>query len=362
MLRHARSMSSVHASPFRASALVLALAAASTAMAADNGLQRYSPGIGGSDMTAPLVPGMYFQLPVVAYHANKMKGNDGNDAMGAANVPVPGPAVVPVTYKTGIEADVTALQPRFTYLSTTRVLGANLGFTAMLPIVQRKVSLSASDIRVGGAPAPAMIASGVASAAAAAGNSTTGFGDLEVSPILHWEIGDHQAVTLAPTLVLPTGQYDAKKRANPGYGNYYTFRPSIQYAFIGDGWDLGARLVLSFNTRNKDNGYYTGNIANIDWQAMKFVSDDVRIGLQGYFVRQYTKDTQDLSGFSASDAALFRRDIVSGNKMSVNGIGPAIAWLKNGGEMLVEGKFLQEFSARNRTEGQAFWLTVSKPL
>ena len=38
------------------------------------------------------------------------------------------------------------------------------------------------------------------------------------------------------------------------------------------------------------------------------------------------------------------------------------AWLMNGGEMLIEGKFIKEFGAKNRTEGQAFWLTISKPL
>jgi hypothetical protein len=36
--------------------------------------------------------------------------------------------------------------------------------------------------------------------------------------------------------------------------------------------------------------------------------------------------------------------------------------LRNGGEFMLEGKFLKEYKARNRTEGQAFWLTLSKPL
>ena len=98
---------------------------------------------------------------------------------------------------------------------------------------------------------------------------------------------------------------------------------------------------------------------------MKFVSDDVRVGLQGYFVRQYTKDSQDVSYLATLNPLqqkLRGKEIVNGNKMSVNGVGPAVGWLKNGGEMLIEGKFLKEFDARNRTEGRALWLTVSKPL
>ena len=58
----------------------------------------------------------------------------------------------------------------------------------------------------------------------------------------------------------------------------------------------------------------------------------------------------------------FLIDQEKGSKASVNAIGPAVAWLMNGGEMLIEGKFIKEFGAKNRTEGQAFWLTISKPL
>jgi hypothetical protein len=168
-------------------------------------------------------------------------------------------------------------------------------------------------------------------------------------------------VVFAPTLVITTGDYNEAQRINTGFGNYFTFRPSVQYAFIGDGWDIGARGVLSFNTRNQDNGYYSGKMFNLDFQIMGFVSDNIRVGAQGYLVRQLSADTQDLDGYplSIKDTT---SDLSNGNKAFVNAIGPAAAWLYNGGEMLIEGKFLKEFSARNRTEGRAIWLTVSRPL
>ena len=342
------------------------------AHAAENGLQRYSPGVGGSDMTAPLVPGWYVQVPLVAYHAHKIKGNDGKQATSSTPVGAQGPvpAQPDLRSNVAIDADTYALLPRLTYLSSRRVLGANIGFTAMLPVVNRRANFTASPNFAGTPYASGPAASFQPSVSAginARVNATqdgdqTGLGDLEVSPLLHWEIGDHQAVTFAPTVVLPTGHYDVSRRVNTGYGNFYTFRPSVQYSFIGDGWDVGARAVFSFNTRNKDNGYYSGNMFNLDWQAMAFVSEDWRVGLQGYFVRQLSRDTQNLSGFSATDRQTLGKEIIAGNKSSVNAIGPAVGWLMNGGEMMVEGKFLREFSARNRTEGQAFWLTVSKPL
>lgn len=343
------SASSFYRAPLKASALVLALAAATSAMAAENGNQRYSAGIGGSDMTTPIMPGLYFQAPMVAYHANKIKGNDGKQLTYAT------PFGASVRAKVSIDTDTYAILPRLTYISSHRLLGAHVGVTAMLPVVKRKADfgLDAGNSTRNAALLPT---------ATAMSGSETGIADLEVSPVMHWEIGDHQSVTFAPTIVMPLGDFKADQRVNTGFGDYYTFRPSVQYAFIGDGWDLGGRAVMSFNTRNKDTGYYSGKIFNFDWQAMAFVSEDIRVGVQGYFVRQLQADTLDSDGTVRNAQARMQLAGEQGSKASVNAIGPAVAWLMNGGEMLIEGKFIKEFGAKNRTEGQAFWLTISKPL
>ena len=95
---------------------------------------------------------------------------------------------------------------------------------------------------------------------------------------------------------------------------------------------------------------------------MAFVSEDIRVGVQGYFVRQLQADTLTPAPTLANAMTQKMLADQQGNKASVNAIGPAVAWLMNGGEMLIEGKFIKEFGAKNRTEGQAFWLTISKPL
>lgn len=397
-----RDRSSARALTLQTVALAAAISASSVALAAENGNQRYSPGIGGSDMTSPLVPGWYGQIAMVAYHANKIKGNDGKQLQQSGKISQAALLANPATAgvgnflpagvnyngsRIGIKADTYALLPRITYLSSEQVLGGNVGFTAMLPLVRRKIQLTgtaptidtagiASQLTANGFPgspgssgptAAALgnqLPSAVQSQIAGRSSSDYGIGDLEVSPIWHLEIGDHQHMTVAPTLVIPTGDYDPAQRANAGFGNFYTFRPSVQYAYVGDGWDVGARLLFSFNTRNKDNGYRSGNVVNVDYQVMKFVSEDVRVGLQGYVVEQFTDDSQDLTGFSLAQRAVLTNsaDLTTGNKMRVYAAGPAVGWLANGGEFLLEGKFLKEFGAKNRTEGQAFWLTLSKPL
>lgn len=330
-------------------AIVSAITVASSAVnAAENRVQRYTPGLGGSDLTTMLVPGWYGQVALVHYHATHLKGNDGNAfAYKSASSS-------PVSFKVNhFRAEAYIAQPRITYLSTERLWGAHLGFTTMLPLIDRSTSLGNVEASSAlGIPSEPTVN---AQLAAKKNGSHYGVGDLEIAPVLNWTIGDNQTITLAPTVVLPTGSHDASRNVNVGFGHYYTFRPSIQYGYIGDGWDVGVRSVLSFNTRNKSNGYKTGSIFNMDFALMKFVSEDVRLGLQGYAVKQLTSD------HSTDANEQTQIGIAGGNKLQVYAMGPAVAWLKNGGEMLVEGKILSEFNARNRAQGITYMLTISKP-
>ncbi|WP_158622959.1 SphA family protein [Aquabacterium soli] len=371
------------------------VAASSSAMAAEGRGQRYSPGVGGSDMTSLLVPGWYGQVAMIHYHATKLKDNNGDKVgaisgtasrdsivsrlpippanQAAANAALAGAGFQGVGYNTNVNnfrADVYAALFRVTYLSTNQAFGANLGFTAMLPMVRRQTSISADPVTLSAANLGVLGAVIGPTGATEAGNTirntvnsqitgsrgqATGMGDLEMSPIMHWELGDNQAISFAPTIVIPTGDYNKNSGINAGYGNFYTFRPSVQYGYIGDGWDVGARAVLSFNTRNKDTDYKSGNMFNLDFQLMKFISDDFRLGLQGYVVQQISDDS---SGNAATQASI---DAADGSRMRTFALGPSLAWIMNGGEMMVEGKLLREFASRNRSEGTAYWLTISKP-
>jgi hypothetical protein len=94
---------------------------------------------------------------------------------------------------------------------------------------------------------------------------------------------------------------------------------------------------------------------NLDFQLMKFITDDLRLGVQGYVVQQISDDSSDDALTQASI------DAADGNRMRTFALGPSLAWIRNGGEMMIEGKLLREFASRNRSEGTAYWLTISKP-
>lgn len=387
----------------------VAALSAMSAHAAEGRAQRYSPGVGGSDMTASLAPGWYAQAAVLHYHATKLKNNEGNEvrqvgggqavttnqiagltsqasggaislpqAAGFANAAFGANGINYTTNINNFRTEAYVILPRVTFLSTTQVLGANIGFTAMVPIVQRQTSIALGNTFTPAAPTPlgnaqvdaimnginqnvqGQVNAGSAAQAESRSATSAGFGDLELGPVMLWSISDNQSVIFSPTVVLPTGPFDADKTrvkaANTGFGDYYTFRPSIQYGYVGDGWDVGARAVFSFNTRNKDTDYKTGHIFNLDYQLMKFVTDDLRLGLQGYVVQQFSRDDSKIASVQAEI------DAANGAKMRTFAAGPAVAWIVNGGEALIEGKVLKEFGSRNRAEGMSYWLMVSKPL
>ena len=83
-------------------------------------------------------------------------------------------------------------------------------------------------------------------------------------------------------------------------------------------------------------------------------------------VSQLNRDTckagVGVAAAQCSSNTLISAALATGNRTSVNAAGPAVAWLKNGGEFLLEGKYIKEIGAKNRLEGDAFWLTLSKPL
>lgn len=331
---------------------------ASRAQATENYSLRYSPGIGGTDMTAPLDPGWYGNVNVWIYEG-KLKDGDGDKPVENTATPY---GVLPVERDS--KARVRAILPRITYISSQQFLGATLGATAMLPLVERETDVTlAGRYPTTGALALPVVQAGLNQTLATRGEdlsgSKFGIGDLEVAPLMRWNHATGQVVFI-PAVMLATGDYKKSKIYNPGAGKFTTFRPTVQFNHIGDGWDFGMRLVYSTNTRNSDTKYKSGDVFNLDFQVSKFVTDSVRLGLNGYVLQQVTDDKCNtecqgltpLGGVPGGD----------GNKGRVFGLGPAVGWIKDSGTLMVEGRVIKEFGAQNRPEGTAVWLTIGAPL
>ena len=355
-------------------AAVMAIACGTASASEDYDL-RYAPGIGGADMSAPFEGGWVFQAHAYFYSGNVRTASQTVTDLTRApfNTPIPGAnAVTTITANTQI--NVYGLLPRLSYMSGKTFLGATLGGTVLLPLINKKNHASVTGISTvvnapGLSPAIAdFIAASITNnplvvdpanlVAAANSNSNEGPGDIEFSPILRWSTDNTQTLFIA-TVVAPTGDYESDRAANPSAGKFWTFRPAVQYSYIGNGWDFGGRAAYSFNTTNSQTHYHTGNYLNLDVTVMKSLSDSFRIGGAGYAVVQTTRDTR--SEAPTSPIIEVRQDVTLEQKGHVYGIGPELAYIHGAGDYLLDGRIMKEFGASYRPEGFTAVVTLSKP-
>ena len=260
---------------------------------------------------------------------------------------IPG-ASTTTTVQTNEQINVHGLLPRLSFMSSTTFLGATLGGTLLIPLVNKKSNATVTGASTTAtSPLPAannaaiaagvnpLVVAGVQQVASANTNSNFGVGDPEFSPILRWSTEASQTLFVLTT-VMPLGDYEKSRAANPGAGKFWTFRPAVQFSYIGDGWDAGTRLAYSYNTRNVETKYKSGSYVNWDLAVMKSVSESTRVGVTGYAVDQLTKDSTSLASaqdyidtFGAQDAqaAEARETSTLDQKGRVFGLGPEVAYI-----------------------------------
>ncbi len=364
---------------------VAALVACGSAAATEDYDLRYAPGYGAADMSAPFEGGWVFQAHAYFYSGN-VRGTQtvATDLTGALSLALhtalpPNSAGAITTIRTNDQQNVNGLLPRLSYMSATTFLGATLGGTVLLPLVNKGSEASVTSINTTltgiAATLPpanqagllALVNGGAAQQAsaltAANSNKTWGMGDLEFSPILRWSTEATQTLFVLTT-VIPTGDYDQNRAANPSAGKFWTFRPAVQFSYIGDGWDMGSRVAYSYNTRNTLTKYKSGSYVNVDLAIMKSVSESTRAGLSAYAVDQLTKDTTSLTPteFAAHDAAFQAREEGTLNeKGRIFGVGPELAYIHGAGDYLLEGRIMKEFGAQTRPKGFTAIVSLSKP-
>ena len=367
-------------------AIAAVLACGSAAATEDYDL-RYAPGYGAADMSAPFEGGWVFQAHAYVYSGN-IRGTTVapvQDLSAALGIPSPGAVTASASIRTNTQINVYGLLPRLSFMSSNTFLGATIGGTALLPLLNKSSNVSVTGVSttLGGPALPAippatqsalirLVDAGAAAQGqvVASGNSNKYFsvGDLELSPILRWSTEATQTLFVL-TAVMPTGDYDATKAANPSAGNFWTFRPAVQFSYIGNGWDFGSRVAYSYNTVNKTTKYKSGSYVNVDLSAMKSVSDSTRLGLSGYAVDQLKKDSSSLSGadcvgqFGAAECPIIeaREAPTLGKKGRVLGVGPEVAYIHGAGDYLLEARIMKEFGAETRPKGFTAFVSVAKP-
>lgn len=283
----------------------LVLAVAPLAMATEGGGSMYPNGIENYLLGALPPPGVHYLVYASHYEADSLRDNQGNK--------------VPVDFK----LRANALVPRVIWVTNQQVLGGQLAFHAIAPLVDLKLD-------VGGA----------SGAKSGLGDMTLGVGlGYHVSPALHWLVGvDVNA---------PTGGFDKTSVANLGR-NYWNLEPLVGITYVQkSGWNGDLKLMYDFNARNQDTDYRSGQELHLDFAAGWAFGNGWTVGLGGYAYRQTTDDR--------STGA-----VVQGNRGQVLALGPSIKF-DSGAQWFITAKYEQEFRVRNRPQGGGLKLKAVLP-
>jgi hypothetical protein len=179
-------------------------------------------------------------------------------------------------------------------------------------------------------------------------DSRSGFGDLYPMATLKWHQDVHSYMTYL-TGDIPTGTYDPMRLANFGIGHgAIDGGAGYTYADLKSGREFSVVSGLTYNFRNTYTDYQNGIDWHLDWGASQFLSQQIHIGLVGYFLQQLTGD----SGSGA---------VLGDFKTRVIGIGPQVGYLFPLGSVMgyLNLKGYGEFAGQNRATGWNLWLTFA---
>jgi hypothetical protein len=297
----------------------------SSSYADEGGVSVWIPGTYGSLAATAVEPG--WSLPIIYYHTSV-------DASDSSDFEIGG------EIRVGLDVGSDMLLAVPTYVFSDPVLGgqASINITALLARVD--VSIDATLIGQNGG-----IQSG------SQNDTLTSVGDLYPSASLRWNDGVHNTMLYA-MISVPVGSYETGRLANIGL-NHWALDGGGGYTYFNPetGREFSATVGFTYNFENTDTNYQSGIDAHLDWGASQFLSEQLHVGLVGYFYNQITADSG--SGAKLDDF-----------KSKVNGIGPQVGYIFNMGDKqaYLNLRAYWEFNANNRPEGYNSWLTLSIPL
>ncbi len=281
-----------------AGAAALALLTAAAAHADGH----YVPGVEGIQGSSVPPAGVYYLGYLVNYNIDSLRA--------------PGSSTVP-GHNTGT---VTALANRFVWVTNYKLLGADYGMEAIVPVMRTSLTFNAAGIS----------------------ESRSGVGDVYLGPlVLGWHGQQWDAVAAAG---LWLDNASDSHPASPGKGFRSTMLTGgLTYYFDTAKTVSGSALMrYEFNSRN--NGFRPGQQLTVEWGLGKSFGS-FQAGVVGYSQWQ----TSDDSGLGATTDRARR-----------HALGAELVYPIPGAGVFLKGAAYKEFGVRNSTKGQLVRFTLVK--
>ena len=237
----------------------------------------------------------------------------------------------------GLDADVFLALASVLHVPGQEVLNGRLAYGVVVPVVHQDLTANATldlgGVVIGGSE----------------NDKATAIGDPLLTAILGWSEGNLHT-TLNMLLNIPIGDYNEGELTNAGF-NRWAFDATVVLTYLNPetGFELTVAPGVTFNGKNRDTDYRSGNEFHLEFAAMQHLSEKYAIGINGYYYDQITGD----SGSATDDF-----------KGRVTALGPALNFNFSLGNLPVFGKakYLREFNVKNRLEGNAAFLQFAIPL
>jgi hypothetical protein len=292
-------------------------------------------------------PGTYFSSFTYLYSA---------DATGAAalsrSIPVigtelPSMATLEASASLRVKANVALDVLSMLWVAPQPLLGGNFGFGVLVPVGYQNVDVTVDALASLTFPDGTVLQRG--GSRGISGN-TFAFGDPLATAFIGWSAGDwHWKIT--GLVNVPVGSYSRTDLVNMGFNRWAAdLTGSLTWFDPGSGWEVSMASGITFNGENPDTQYKTGTELHLEAAVMKHVSKEFSLGLAGYYYKQITGD----SGAGA---------VLGPFKGEVAAIGPNLTYNFKVGDVpvLTSVRWLHEFNAENRTQGDAGFVTVTIP-
>jgi hypothetical protein len=260
----------------------------------------YPAGVEGIKAGSLPPPGLYFRDYNLFYFADKYPGG-------------------PDDFK--VFAYVNA--PRLIWITDFTILGGNYGMDALLPLGYTNLEIGPFRDR------------------------HFSVGDVHIEPItLSWRKEKFDAA-VGYAFWAPTGGFDAKHPARLGKGFW-------SHMFTGGGtwhldpertWALSALNRYEIHHKHRDFNITPGDNYTLEWGVSKSIRPTIDAGVVGYYQQQVTRD---------------RGPGASSEKDRVAAIGPEIAAVIPKVGLISSLRYLREFAAKDRPEGNTVTLTLTK--
>ena len=289
----------------RAIALAIVFALITAAQSFAGGGQHYPNGVEDFMVGALPPPGTYLVNYLLYVQKDSLRDNSGKK--------------LPVDF----DATVIAEVPRLIWVSPYTILGASYAAHAFLP-------LYSADVKASSAAIPPLNFD----------KDYKGIGDIIFSPlVLGWHFGPELHAVFAVDIWAPTGNYDKNDPATQILSkNHWTFEPVLAVSYLKNGFDLSAKLMYDFNTKNSDTNTKPGQEFHVDWAAGYSLPSGFTGGVVGYNYWQTTDDK--VAGVETPN-----------DRSQVGGIGVGLKYWPKMGPFSMTLKQYWEYSAKSMPTG-----------